>query len=114
MGHRLEKNVKIMHELISFCAKRGARDLDMNISFDTSETFITICAKNTVVSDDDMEFLKNAIYSDRQHEVEECFWNISGEDYLGDELTLAGVMIDNGEVSYENNTLTIKVKRVED
>ncbi len=114
MGHRLDKNMKIMHELISFCTKREARELDMNIRFDKEVTFIKVSASDVVVSDDDLKVLKNAIYSDRQHEVEECFWNISGEDYLGDELTLAGVMIDGGKVSYENNILEINVKRKED
>lgn len=114
MGHRLEKNMKIMEELVSFCVKRGSRDLDLHLSFDKNETNIKVTANDTNVNNDDLEFLKNSLYSDRQHEVEECFWYISGEDYYGDELTLAGVMIDRADITYENNKLEISAKRIED
>lgn len=113
MGHRLEKNMKILEELVSFCVKRGGRNVNMNIFFDKDITTISLSVENTVVKDDDLEILKSAIESDRQHEVEECYWYISGEDYLGDELTLAGVMVDGGSVKYENNKLEIFAKRVE-
>ncbi len=114
MGHRLEKNMKIMEELVSFCTKRGSRDIDLNLSFAKEFSTISISAKNAEVSDADLDDLKTALFSDRQHEVEECFWNISGEDFYGDELTLTGVMIDDANVEYNNDTLNITVKRIED
>ncbi len=114
MGHRLEKNMKIMEELISFCAKRGGRDIDIKFTLDKNDTKIKIACSNATVNDDDMYVLKQALCSDRQHEVEECFWHISGEDSYGDELTLTGIMVDSGEVVYKNGNLEIKVKRIED
>lgn len=114
MGHRLEKNIKILEELISFCVKRGGRDINMNIKFESEFTVISLSSENTLVNDDDLQDLKDAIQSDRQHEVEECYWCISGEDYCGDELTLAGIMIDSGDVIYKNNKLEISAKRIED
>ncbi len=114
MGHRLEKNMKIMEELVSFCTKRGARNIDTNLLFSKDCTEIKVSAENTIVSNEDLAILKNAINSDRQQEVEECFWYISGEDYLGDELTLAGVMINNGSVEYHDNKLVIYARRKED
>ncbi len=114
MGHRLEKNMKIMEELVSFCTNRGSRDIDLNLTFEKEYTTISVHAKNTKVSDEDLSVLEEALYSDRQHEVEECFWNISGEDYCGDELTLTGIMIDEANVVYEDNKLDIFAKRIED
>ncbi len=114
MGHRLEKNMKIMEELVSFCTKRGSRDVDINLSFAKGHSTISVSAKNTDVTNEELDDLKNALYSDRQHEVEECFWNISGEDFYGDELMLTGVMIDEAEVNYDEDKLDIKVKRIED
>ncbi len=114
MGHRLEKNMKIMEELVSFCTKRGSRDIDLNLNFEKTFSTITVSAKNTKASDEDLRMLKEALFSDRQHEVEECFWNITGEDYFGHELTITGVMIDDATVTYENNVLEIVAKRIED
>ncbi len=114
MGHRLEKNMKIMEELVSFCTKRGSRDIDLNMSFAKDFSTISVSAKNTSVSDEELNELKTALFSDRQHEVEECFWNISGEDFYGDELTLTGVMIDDAKIDYNNDVLDIVVKRIED
>lgn len=115
MGQRrLEKCMKIMEELVSFCAKRGSRDIDMNLHFENKISVISIVAPNTVISNDDIEFLTEALHSDRQHEVEECYWCISGEDYFGDELTLAGVMIDSAEIFYDGNILKVIARRNED
>ncbi len=114
MGHRLEKNMRIMEELVAFCTKRGSRNVDTNLNFEKDHTIITISAKNTIVTEEDLMILKEALYSDRQHEVEECFWNITGEDYFGDELTITGVMIDEATIKYENNILQIVARRNED
>ncbi len=114
MGHRLEKNMRIMEELVSFCTNRGSRDIDLNLSFSKDFTTITVRAKNTTVNQDDLDTLKEALCSDRQHEVEECYWNIAGEDYLGEELTLAGIMIDEATVEYNDDRLDIVAKRKED
>ncbi len=114
MAHRLEKNMKIMEELVSFCTKRGSRNIDLNLTFEKERSIITVSAKDTKASDEDIRMLKEALFSDRQHEVEECFWNITGEDYFGHELTITGVMIDEATVTYENSILDIVATRIED
>lgn len=113
MGHRLEKNMKIMEELVSFCVKRGCRNIDMNMTFVDKMTTITISAGNSKVSNRDLNFLVEALNSDRQHEVEECYWLVSGEGHFGDELTLAGMMLDSANICYDGNNLKITAKRYE-
>lgn len=114
MGQRLEKNMKILDELVSYCAKRGARNVDMNINLMENSTTLTVSAPNTTITDYDLLTLKEALECDRQHEVEECYWCISGEDNFGDELALAGVMIDSADITYDGDRLTIIAKRIED
>ncbi len=106
--------MRIIDELAGFCCKRGCNDLNINYNTeDITKTIITITAKNTTISDDEMETLRSQLAQHRQREMEECYWQITGDDSYGDELSLIGVMVDDCEIDYTNKVLKILVYRKE-
>ncbi|MFV0519712.1 MAG: hypothetical protein ACK5LY_05495 [Lachnospirales bacterium] len=115
MSFRLEKTMRIVDELVGFCCKRGGNNITIHYNIEQpTETVISVIAKNVIANEDDIETLKTAINQGRQYEVEECFWVVSGDDSFGDELTLIGIMLDYGDLTYENNILSIKAYRKEE
>ncbi len=113
MSHRLEKNMRILDELVGFCCRRGAKDIDVNIKLGLHTSFLTVEANVDEVSDEDLEMLDDALHADRQHEVEECYWLLNGDDSFGDELALTGIMIDDAIIDYSNSHIKIVARRVE-
>lgn len=114
MSFRLEKTMRIIDELVGFCCRRGSQNVDINYNTETSKkTIITIVAKNTKISDEDMTLLQKQLGQHRQREMEECYWQISGDDSFGDELSLIGVMVDDCEIEYKDNVLKIIANRKE-
>ncbi len=114
MSFRLEKTMRIVDELVGFCCRRGSKNIDINYNIDTvKQTIITVTAPNTEVTNEDLEMLDQVLSQHRQHEMEEMYWLISGDDSFGDELSLVGVMIDDCDIKYENKVLTIVAYRTE-
>ncbi len=114
MSFRLEKTMRIVDELVGFCCRRGGCNIDINYNTQkNNSTIITITSPNTKVTEEDLEMLEDTLSQHRQHEMEEMYWLISGDDSYGDELSLVGVMIDSCEIKYENDVLTIIAYRNE-
>ncbi len=114
MSFRLEKTMRIVDELVGFCCRRGGQNIDINYNTkENNKTIITVTSPNTKVTDEDLEMLEQVLSQHRQHEMEEMYWLISGDDSYGDELSLVGVMIDDCEIKYEDNILTIVAYRYE-
>ncbi len=114
MSYKLEKTMRIVDELVGFCCRRGCKDLCINYNtINPKETVVTIVAKNTVFSEDDISLLNSSLSQNRQREMEECYWLITGDDSFGDELSLIGVMVDDCEITYIDNALKIVVHREE-
>ncbi len=106
--------MRIIDELAGFCCKRGCNDLIIGYNTeDTAKTIITITAKNTNITSDEMETLVSQLSQHRQREIEECYWQITGDDSFGDELSLIGVMVDDCFITYEEKVLQIIVHRIE-
>ncbi len=112
MSFRLEKTMRIVDELVGFCCKRGGNNITISYSLENPhETMIQVIVKNVTATEEDLEMLETAITQGRQREVEECYWIVSGDDSFGDELGLIGIMLDTGNINYEDNVLTINAYR---
>ncbi len=106
--------MRIIDELAGFCCRRGCNDLNITYNTeDVTKTVISITAKNTKITSEEMETLTDQLSQHRQREMEECYWQITGDDSFGDELSLIGVMVDECIINYNNNVLEITVHRVE-
>ncbi len=115
MSFRLEKTMRIVDELVGFCCRRGGKNITINYNTEKPKmTEITVTSPNTTVTSDELTALDKTLSQHRQHEMEEMYWLISGDDSFGDELSLVGVMVDECKIIYENEVLTIIVYRNED
>ncbi|WP_373897173.1 hypothetical protein ACER0A_000385 [Haloimpatiens sp. FM7315] len=111
--HTHEKNVKIITELMNFCYKHGGTNFHIDLS--TEDKKICICIESEIydLKDETLESSKNLLNCPRCHEVEQYYWNLTGNDISDNELSLVGMMIDKAEINYDNKTLKILVIREE-
>lgn len=111
MKHHFEKNLKIINELMTYLHKLKATDINVNMKrFDTN-THFHIWGNISGIDSDELEKLNEILNTNRQHEVEEYYWNLGGEGEADGELSLIGMMIDSVEISYSNNILTFDINR---
>ena len=112
MSLELEKSMRIINDLISFCYYEGAEEFDVYLKHnkDESTTMKVSCCIDGLESKRIAE-MRKMLQIPRQHEVEQDFWELSGETEFSGELSLIGAMSDRAEVSYEDGKLCIIVYR---
>ncbi len=105
-----QKSIKVVSELIAFCFKSNAREIDVNINDKDNEVVIFIKAYIKDMSADLLDKL-DELNTPRQTQVEEYYWELAGESNQYQELNLVGMMIDQAYIEYEDNWLQITVFR---
>ncbi len=106
--------MRIVDELIGFCFKHGCTNIDINVNFDDKNlSVITINCTIIDLSKEHLERFLKVLSLDRQEEMEECYWMLTGDDSFGDELTLTASMIDKCDVYYNDNKMKIIAYRKE-
>ena len=113
MNFKVEKNLKIITELMSFCYHFSAKDITVNIKTIDNTSNIVLDAIIKDFPKDDYDNLIQALIIPRQHEVEQYYWHLGGESEFDCELSLVGMMVDNTNIKYENDRLHIELQRLE-
>lgn len=115
MSHRLEKNLKILDELIIYCYKNGGKNITVNLNWEDNASLFQVSAKVNAIPKEDIERLVTKLNVTRQREVEENYWALGGDSELRgeSELSLVGMMLDEAQITYEDKELTIHAKRLE-
>ncbi|MDY6012040.1 hypothetical protein [Clostridium sp.] len=113
MNFKVEKNLKIITELMSFCYHFSAKDITVNIKTIDNTSNIVLDAIIKDFPKDDYDNLIQALSIPRQHEVEQYYWHLGGESEFDCELSLVGMMVDNTNIKYENDRLHIELQRLE-
>ena len=111
MKFKIEKNIKIINELISYFYKLGIVDIHIDIINDNDNSYFNICGKVDNISSNELDSLVSILNTPRQHEVENYYWNLGGECEFDSELTLVGMMINSAKVSYKDKILKISIIR---
>lgn len=113
MKYQFEKNLKIINEIMTYLHKLGSKDINVNLKKNYSSTVFHIWGKINNIDSAELDNLSNVLNINRQHEIEEYYWNLGGESEADGELTLVGMMIDKSEITYSNNILSFKILREE-
>lgn len=113
MKFKVEKNIKIINELIAYFYKLGTIDVHIDLSSDDENSYFNIYGKVDNISKDELESLASILNTPRQYEVENYYWNLGGECEFDCELTLVGMMINSAKVSYKDSILKISIIRKE-
>ncbi len=106
--------MRIVDEIVGFFFKRGCTDVSINLKhIDKEQSIITVEGNISKLPKEDLEDLNEALNRQRQVEIEECYWLLSGDDSFGDELPLIGSMIDNYELDINDDNFKLTVYRKE-
>ncbi|MGL4759974.1 MAG: hypothetical protein ACRCWG_00725 [Sarcina sp.] len=111
MKFTIEKNIRILDELVTYYNKLGNTNVHIDMKEEDSKHYFLISGVVENISEDELLNLKVLLSTPRQHEIEEYYWQLGGEISFDCELTLVGMMIDEAQISYKENILTIKVMR---
>ena len=111
MKFKIEKNIKIINELISYFYKLGIVDIYIDIINDNDNSYFYIFWKVDNISSNEIYSLVSILNTPRQHEIENYYWNLGGECEFDSELTLVGMMINSAKVSYKDKILKISIIR---
>lgn len=114
MKFKVEKNIKIINELITYFYKLGSLDVHVDLSTDNINSYFTIYGEVESISKDELDSLATILNTPRQHEIEHYYWNLSGECEFDSELSLVGMMINTAKISYTEKILKIRLTRLED
>ncbi|SHI13346.1 hypothetical protein SAMN02745196_03103 [Clostridium collagenovorans DSM 3089] len=114
MKHLNQRTMKLVNELMSFCYKYGSTNLEIKVNTTTEETTINLKAFGISISDKVLESSNELLSAPRCHEMEEYYWNLSGDNDLDTELTLVGMMIDDYSINYnkDERVLEFNIKRL--
>ena len=113
MKLRIEKNLKIINELIAYFNRLGNSNVHIDLSNDADNSYFNIYGEVNSISKDELESLIEILNMPRQHEIEQYYWTLNGESEFDSELTLVGMMVNNAKVSYEGGILKISLIRSE-
>ncbi len=112
MSLELEKGMRMLGNIVSYCYYEGAEEFDMSFKHEKdSATEIHLSCTPPEMDSAKVDSIRRMLQVPRQREVEQSFWELSGEMDPGGEVALAGVMSDRAEVDYSDGRLTISLYR---
>lgn len=114
MKLKLEKNLKIINEMVTYFKKLGNKNIHLDFTSDETKSYFLISGDIANISTEQLNNLSDILNRPRQPEVEECYWQLNGQSEIECEFTLIGAMIDSAKVDYTNGILTVELLRKED
>ena len=111
MNRDIKKISKILDEIITFAFLHGTDKMNISIENQDELYKIHIEANNLDCTDRRVQQLSQLLDTPRQPEVEEYYWELTGECDTDTELCLVGIMVDKAEVKFNGNALTITLYR---
>lgn len=112
MRHETKKICKIVDELTTYFLSEDTDEVDFKIKKTEEKTIVTIIDYNTHYTEADAKELMECMNVQRQHEVEEYYWQLLGESDSGTELTIVGAMIDEATVELIDGNLHVTLIRI--
>lgn len=111
MRHEVKKISKMIDELTTFFLEHEAQGLTLNIEVEGDMEVINVTAKNIPDNEVCVERLNRFLSYPRELEMEEYYWKLAGDGDTSKELGLVGMMIDEANVSYDEETISLKLLR---
>lgn len=112
MRHEVKKICKIVDELTTILLKEDTDEVDFKIKKEIDRTIISIVDYRTRYTKADVDELMECFNVQRQHEVEEYYWQLVGESDDDSELTVIGTMVDEATVELKDGNLYMTLVRL--
>ncbi len=108
MNHK-RRVAKIVEELINYFYKIDVVNIHLDI-IDNNEMFtIVFNCEFTCLKKEDIDFLVKNLSCEKQEEIEEYYWELTGES--DEELSIIGMMIDQFEINVKDNVVELILYR---
>lgn len=112
MKHDVKKVAKMTDELMTFCLLHKSDRTTMDVVRGTDGFTIEIEAFHIDLSDAKVARMEEYLNVHRQDEVAEYYWQLAGEIDDENELSLVGMMTDDYELTYTDESLKLKLVRL--
>lgn len=111
MKLKMQKNMCIMTDLMGYCYHLGGTHFAVDMSLEAKSTHMSVSTEVENLPEREVVAMTKVLNTPRQYDMEQNYWNLSGDEEVGDELLLVGLMVDSASVSYDGTTLTILLER---
>ncbi|WZL72363.1 hypothetical protein QBE52_14885 [Clostridiaceae bacterium 35-E11] len=111
MKHIKKRLGKIVDELINYFFTMGATNIQINL--EETKEFYKIFVHSDYLPHHEKKITKliKCLESPKQEAMEEYFWELAGECDTDTELTLVGMMIDEGEIQFTDDRIEVTLYR---
>ena len=107
----MEKNLRIINELVIFCHMVGAQESDIHFAHTDGSSVIEVTSPVEDLDEHTIAELWESLNLPRQREIEQDYWELSGDSETVGELPLVGMMLDEATVEYRQGVLLIRALR---
>lgn len=100
MKHEKMRLVKMLDEILFFSLMHDSTEVDINIKIDKDKYIIHFEDNSKEISEEIIEKMKELTNVEKQPEMEEYYWELTGQQEYSNEFTLVGLMSDKVDIDY--------------
>lgn len=104
MKHIKKRISRIVDELITYCYAKGAKEINIQIIDESELVKIQIKSRTKHLNKVTVEQLNKLLNYPKHEEIEEYYWELTGESDVDNELALIGMMTDRAVINYSEDT----------
>lgn len=113
MKHEIKKLSKMIDEVATYFMRNyECFDIDISIRQSDGDFTLRFLMNNIDISQKEVDDLRNRLTLERRPEVEDYYWQLTGQTEDSSQLRLIAMMCDEAEVSYTNRSLLLRLRRV--
>lgn len=111
MKHEAKKIAKIVDEMLTYFLFNYNATSEIRIEPTPGEYRITFTCTGVDMSDEEFVALSERLVVKRQPELEDYYWQLTGETDDSNEMSLVGMMCDSIEVTRDGSRVTLYMVR---
>ncbi|QVK17443.1 hypothetical protein KHQ81_11370 [Mycoplasmatota bacterium] len=111
MKHRKKRISKITEELINYFFKIGATQIHIDVIEENNQFKVIFQSNIKDIKQDDIDILVKCLNCQKLEEMEEYYWELTGECDTDTELSIVGMMIDDFEVNIKDDQMELIIYR---
>ena len=111
MKHEAKKIAKIVDEMLTYFLYNYNARSEILVDPAPGEYRITVTCTGVDMSDEAFAALSQRLVVARQPELEDYYWQLTGETDESSEMSLVGMMCDSIDVTRDGSTITLRMVR---
>ena len=111
MKHEAKKIAKIVDEILTFFLFNYNARSEIRVEPAPHEYRITFTFCDVDMTDEELTALRDRLSVERQPELEEYYWQLTGETDDSNEMSVVAMMCDSVHMTRDGTTVTISVVR---